>query len=318
MGRKKTQFSESLNNNMDAYTIYVQRLMELSMAMFEWVNLPDTIDERYLELILFKNGNAVFFKDEVVGYLALQCLNNGQFNEYNIPKRRNAYAVNGYHRQLNDKDSVIIYNNLLHTNSILMVKYYANMLWELDRTIMVNVKAQKTPVVLQGTETQKLMLTNLYMKYDGNEPYMVADKSLDIGNAIKAIRTDAPYNADRLYTLKTQIWNEALTYLGITNTNFQKKERLISDEVMRAQGGTISSRYSRLNARRQAADEINRMFGLNIEVKFRPDYREQDDEFMVSGEEGENLIKPMVLDLRTSSSVMGVKNDVSGMVKRDE
>ena len=85
---------------------------------------------------------------------------------------------------------------------------------------------------------------------------------------------------DKLYQLKTQYWNEALTYLGISNLNMQKKERLVSDEVSRSQGGVIASRYSRLEARRQAAQKINDMFGLNIEVDYREDFREIDRNFL--------------------------------------
>ena len=97
----------------------------------------------------------------------------------------------------------------------------------------------------------------------------------------KVLKTDAPFVARNLYDLKVQYWNEALTYLGISNTNIQKKERLISDEVTRAMGATIASRYSRLNARREAVEKINKMFGLNIEVNYREDYRELDSEVML-------------------------------------
>ena len=83
---------------------------------------------------------------------------------------------------------------------------------------------------------------------------------------------------DKLYTLKTQIWNEALTYLGISNISIQKKERLITDEVTRNQGGTIASRYSRLESRRQAVEKINEMFGTNVEVNYREDFQQVDND----------------------------------------
>lgn len=103
--------------------------------------------------------------------------------------------------------------------------------------------------------------------------------------------------------MKSQIWNEALTYLGISNTNVTKKERMISDEVMRNMGGVIASRYSRLESRRQAVKQINEMFGLNIEVNYRADYREADDELMLSGETEDNEPVVMVTDTRTRTKV---------------
>nr|DAE13769.1 MAG TPA: upper collar protein [Podoviridae sp. ctza028] len=271
--RRKTNFDESLAMNDYTYIQYAYRLMELSISMFEWKNLPEGIDERFLEMVLFTDGQAVFFRDDELGdYLALQCLINGKLNVYRIPINRRAFAVNGYQKQLTDKDSVIIFNNMLHTNSWLDVKMFAKRLYNLDRIIDVNANAQKTPILIKGNEQQRLTLMNLYKEYDGNAPVIFADKSLDM-NALQVLSTQAPYVADKIYQLKTQIWNEALTYLGISNVSFQKRERMVSDEVTRSQGGTVASRYSRLNARRQACEQINKMFGLNIDCDFREDYQ---------------------------------------------
>ena len=275
MGRRKRdrEFWESADLNNASYIQYYDRLTELSISMFEWRNLPDTIDPRFLELTLFANGMAVFFKDEVEDFLALQCAISGPLNVYRIPIRRRAYAVNGYNRELDDKNSVIIYNNMLHKNSMLDVRMFARELYNLDRAISVNANAQKTPILIRCDENQRLTLENLYMDYDGNKPVIYGDKGLN-PNALSVLKTDAPYVADKLYTLKTQKWNEALTYLGISNVNITKRERLITDEVTRNQGGTIASRYSRLQSRRMACEQINKMFGLNVQCDYREDFQE--------------------------------------------
>lgn len=295
---KRTLFGESLNKNEAGYEFYLERLTELSISMFDWKNIPDTIDPRFLEMVLFTNGSAVWFRDEVMGDLALPVMMNGQWNIYNIPIRRRAYATNSYQKQLDNTDSVIIYNNMIRTNSVLAAKYYARRLWDLDQSIDVNARAQKTPVLVRASEQQRLTMLNLYQKYDGNEPFIFGDKSLDM-NDLTVLKTDAPYVADKLYQLKTEIWNEALTYLGISNVNYQKKERMITDEVLRNQGGTIASRYSRLEARRQACEQINDMFGLNIDVDYREDFRVADDELMLHGETGDNDKSLTAIDMRT-------------------
>lgn len=282
--RNNREFWEAKVNNGIQFKIYYERLMELAISMFEWKNLPETVDERFLELVLYSDGNAVFFKDETVGYLALRCAIGGPMSVYNVPTYRRAYAVNGYQNQLSEKNSVLIYNNMVRTNTLPLVEMYARRLWDLDRTIDVNCKAQKTPVLVVGTETERLTLKNLYMDYEGNEPFIFGYKDQVNPNSLKVLTTGAPYVADKLQALKTAIWNEGLTALGITNVSYQKKERMITDEVVRSQGGTLASRYSRLNARRQAAEQINNMFGLNIEVNFRPDFREADDDIMLSDE----------------------------------
>lgn len=274
--KKKNNFTESAWLNNNTYMQYYNRLCELSLSMFDWQNLPDTIDARFLELTLFKDGQAVFFNDDVMGYLALQVATNGMFDVYRIPKERRAYAVNGYNNNLNEKNSVIIYNNYLHTNSMLDVKMFAKRLYNLDRAIDVNANAQKTPILIQCSENERLSLENVYKDYDGNSPIIFATKDLNLKD-IRSISTGAPYVADRLYQLKIQIWNEALTYLGISNINIQKKERLITDEVTRNQGGTVASRYSRLQARREACKKINKMFGLNIWCDYREDFQYLED-----------------------------------------
>ena len=299
--KKDTFFGESGARNSASYVRYFNRLTELSTSMFEWKNLPDTIDERFLELTLFGDGFAVFFKDEEIGYLALRCMIGGTLDLYQIPTLRTAYASNGYTRELTPENSVIIWNNYLHCNSMLDVRYYSDILYELDQAIRVNAKAQKTPVFLQCEESQRLTLKNLYMKYDGNQPFIFGDKNLN-PNALKVLKTDAPYVCDKLYQLKTQYWNEALTYLGISNLNIQKKERLVADEVVRNLGGTIASRYSRLEMRRKACEEINRMFGTDMYCDYREDYREADDEVMfgmdTESEHG-NTMSDLAIDLRT-------------------
>lgn len=275
MGRRKHDiFDESMVLNNLTYRQYLNRLTELAISMFEWKNLPDTVDARYLELHLFETGCMVYFKDEVIGDLCLDCIVNGRLDVYGNPLLRRAYSgYNNYQKLLKYNNSVIIWNNYLHGNSILDVEMFARRLYNIDRIIDVNANAQKTPVLLQGTEKQRLTLLNLYKEYDGNAPFIFGDKNLDL-NSLKALSTNAPYVCDKLYQLKTQIWNEALTYLGISNINIQKKERLITDEVTRNQGGTIASRYSRLESRRQAVEKINDMFGTNIEVNYREDFQE--------------------------------------------
>lgn len=292
MGRKRgitDMYDDSATLNNLTYMQYLNRLTELSISMFEWKNLPPSVDARYLELHLFETGCMVYFNDDVLGNLCLDCIASGRLGVYGDPVLRRAYSgYNNYQKLLKESNSVIIWNNYLHTNSVLDVKMFAKRLYNLDRIIDVNANAQKTPVLVQGTEKQRMTLINLYKDYDGNAPFIFGDKNLDL-NALKVLQTGAPYVCDKLYQLKTQIWNEALTYLGISNINIQKKERLITDEVTRTQGGTIASRYSRLESRRQAVDKINAMFGTNIEVNYREDFQQVGDA-TVQGETGADTI----------------------------
>lgn len=272
MSRRPAQKTESAILNDKTYMQYYNRLTELAISMFEWKNVPESIDPRFLELALFTEGMAVFFEDEVLGHLALQVMIGGQLDVYRVPTIRKAYATNGYNKELDQTNSVIIYNNYLRTNSLLDIEMYARRIYELERTIDVNVKQQKTPKIIQCNENQRLVMRNLYMQYDGNEPYIFGDKNLDLNN-VKVFDTTAPYVADKLNQLKREIFNEALTYLGISNVNIQKKERLLSDEVTRNMGSIEAQKFTRLNARKDACAKINKMFNLNIDVEYREDIK---------------------------------------------
>lgn len=274
MKKKKNQsFHNTLMANGATYVQYYNRLMELSMSMFKWENLPDTVDERYLELGLFSSGCMVFFKDDVIGELALNMTYQGGFDIYGEPTKRRAYSrYNQFQTTLDKDNSVIIWNNMLRTNSALDVQMFAYRLYNLDRIVDINANAQKTPVLITCDEKQKLTMKNLYLQYEGNYPVIFGDSNLDI-KSISVLKTDAPFVSDKIYDLKVKIWNEALTYLGISNINTTKKERMITDEVIRNQGGTIASRYSRLESRRRAVKKINKMFGLNITVDYREDFQ---------------------------------------------
>ena len=154
MARRKTNFWESAVMNNATYIQYYNRLIELSIAMFDWTGLPDTIDPRFLELTLFKYGQAVFFEDEVMGYLALTNAVQGGFDVYGYPVASRAYSpYNNYQKNLTLDDSVIIYNNYLRTPSSLDVEVFAKRLYNLDRVIDVNANAQKTPVLIKCAET---------------------------------------------------------------------------------------------------------------------------------------------------------------------
>jgi len=264
--RRKTNFEESLFANMRTYGQYMAILKQIAISMFDWKNLPDSVDERYLEIALFYNGAGVYFNDEVMGNLALNMIFNGEFSVYGEPVSRRAFSrYNQYQKILDKNDSVIIWNNLDRTPTFPIIDMFARRLYNIDRAIDVNVNAQKTPTLIRCDEKQRLTLVNAYKEMDGNSPVIYADKSFD-PSSITTLKTNAPYVADKLYELKSNLWNEALTYLGIPNANVMKRERLIKDEVLRSLGGTMANRYSRLQARQEAVEKINRMFGTNIEV----------------------------------------------------
>lgn len=268
----KTDFYNALKDNNQSYFKYFTQLSNIAMSRFEWTGLPASIDVRFLEFILYFNGTALIFADEEVGFLCTRWSADMELNVYDIPVGRHAYANNGYNNFLNESNSVVIYNNMLRIPTADFIDYQSRRLYDYDTAIDVNASAQKTPILLRCQKHMLLSIKNLYAKFKGNEPVIYGDDQLD-PNTLSVIKTDAPFTADKLQSLKSAVWNETLTYLGIPNVTYQKNERMITDEVARMQGGTMASVESELFMRQQAINELKRKFpnefkDANVTFKF--------------------------------------------------
>lgn len=268
-GRLKIPKADVRNweNRMD----FLRRLQELAINMFDWKGLPHTVDPRFLELTLFSTGMSLFFFDAFAErYLGTMCQIGGPLDVYQVPMYRMAVASNGYRYRCSAEDSVIIFNNYLREPDFPTLEIFAGRLEELQKSIDVNVKAQKFPIFVQTTEARRLTMNNIMKQYMDGQPLIIGDKSIDLSD-FKVLNTAAPYVADKLQDLKARTWNEALAFLGIETANTEKNERLISNEVSANLGYTHAQRFVRLNMRREACDKINRMFGLNVSVDYRQD-----------------------------------------------
>nr|DAK66864.1 MAG TPA: upper collar protein [Caudoviricetes sp.] len=269
MGARKKRL-EATYMNVATYDDIFSQLKEIALNVYRWENVPESVDIRFLELCLFNRGYAVYFNDEILGNLALNCAIGGALNVYNIPINRTAYASNGYKRFLSASDSVIIFNNYMHRATYPTIDMYAKRLTQIKRAIDVNITQQKVPKIIQCNRQQQLTFQNMYEQVDNNEPVIILDESADL-KAVSVLDNTAPYVADKLNLLYKDLWNQALTFLGVENSNADKKERLVSDEVGSNYGNVEVQRNVMLNARKQAVKEINKMFGTEIEVNFNSD-----------------------------------------------
>lgn len=269
MSTKRRKIKAMLNNDA-TYADIFGRLSMLCMNGIEWVNLPDTIDPRFVELTLMYKGYALYFNDEILGNIVLPCMFDGELDIYRTPTLRYPYSLTSdYFDVRTPNDSVFIFNNYLRKPTIMTIDLYARRLTNIMRSIDVNVNSQKTPIAIITDAKTKQSATEAYEQYDGNVPVMLVDKSMNIAETFKALNTSAPYIADKLWILYQAIWNDALTALGIENSNTDKRERRTTEEVNGSAGAIEGARNYLLTPRQQACDAINRMFGANISVRYR-------------------------------------------------
>ncbi len=252
--------------NNRTYTDYFYRLSLISSSVFKWHNLPNGIDEKWIERYLFTEGRCLFFHDKTLGYMVTKCADFGNLNPYNEPVKVSPFATNYTGGELtNHEDCVIIRNNDMMLPTLPTIELFAYRLAEISRTIDININAQKTPFVILCTDKQKLSMKHVYSQVTGNEPVIYGDKTLDI-DGVKVLNTNAPIVFDKLQIQKHAIWNECMTFLGINNANMDKRERLVDDEVQANNEQIEICADVMLKARERACEEINKIFKLETPV----------------------------------------------------
>lgn len=254
--------------NMSTYQMYLRQMTTLAENVFKFEDLPQYIDVAYMNKVLVREGAIAFFKDEVMGLLALPFVRVGVPDVYGRPQKIRVIGQSGYQREFNNSDDfVIMYDNNgrypLITDIIQMAERIA-----LDtRTIDINVAQQKTPRVFKTQQENERSVKDLVNNIDGFENVVITYDNIDL-NDTNVILAPAPYVADKLDEHKEKDWNEFLRLIGVANLSYQKKERQISDEVFAMQGGTIASRFSRFEPREKAIKEINEKFGVDIKLSY--------------------------------------------------
>lgn len=332
MRRKKSEnykFEDSLIINDATYVDYLNRFRRIALSIFEWINLPKTMDSRYLEQCLYYMGQASLLYDKKYGFINTKCAGSGYVNIYGLPDRFNCYSY-GFNsmRKLyvgldptlteaqfeNQKNNecILVMNNWDRVPTAGSMELFAWRLYLAQRTCDVNISGQRYPVMIVGDEKQRLMLENLYNQYNGNQPFIFGNKNQLNEDMLKAIRTDTPYVADKITDYKKEIWNEALTYLGINNIAITKKERLTENESSENNELVNLNLQAMLAPRLEACRKFNEKYGLTgtdkeISVRVRSDLKniikmEQSivsdfqDNGQIDKEENINKLKEVVKD----------------------
>ena len=269
--------AKQLNNI--TYTNYFYRLMLIARSLFKWNNLPNGINEKWIERYLFSEGSCVFYKDPIIGYMVAKIGNTGALNYYDEPTTIRPYATNYLYENkktddqlMNGEDCVIIRNNADCIPTFPMIQLYSADLTNIKRTIDTNIEGQKMPIIIKCTDKQKLSLKQAIKQKQDNEPVIYGDKNLNTED-INVLKTDTPIVFDKLQVQKTNVLNECLTFLGINNANTDKRERLVTNEVDSNNEMIQINSDVMLETRKQACKEINDMFGLNISVERRNDLK---------------------------------------------
>ena len=268
---KKSRMEEAILKKIIGENKYLRYFKELAMSMFEWKNVPSEIDIKFIENELINNGKVAFFYDDVLKkYIVSKFSEEGTLDLYNNPQKIHVYSENnGYSRHLNKDEFVVIYNNALKNAELSDLLIESQRIQKCETAIDINIESQRMPIIIKCAENQRMTLKNLIEQHEAGVTVILANDKLQLDDQLQILDLKSEYVADRLQTLKTQLWNESLTKMGIENVDNIKKERMITDEVNQNNGKTIASRFSKLNERKNACKKINEKFGLNMQCEFR-------------------------------------------------
>lgn len=268
-------------NNL-TFSYYYYKLMLIARALFEWENLPNNMDERWIEKYLFTSGKCIFFKDPTMGFMVAGLAQEGSINCYGDPTSVYPVAENFVYsgpKLINGENCYVIRNNDLMLPNFPIVRHYAFKLTNIDRAIDTNIEAQKTPIIVRCSDKQRLSLKNAINQRRDNEPVIWTTDQANISDMVSTLDMNAPAVFKDLQTQKHMILNEVFTDFGINNANMDKRERMVANEVEANNEQVKASEDVLLKVREEACKNINRIFNLDISVKRRnldmiPEYKE--------------------------------------------
>lgn len=289
---------------------FFNRLINIALGRWKWINLPSTIDTQFLERTLLTRP-ITFFKENDIGLIALPFNTVGKQSIYNKPLKWKPYASNGTKFDiLDNKNAAICYPSLFPQNKISIIRYYADRIAEVELCRIVNIRASKTPPFIVCPENKVLEMKNLYNQFDGNKPCIIGET--DYRENFTFLSTGAPYLADKFQVEQLGYWTEAMLFLGITTASVSKSERQTAEEISATKGDVIAARYSEYMARKQCCDKINELFGdildgeVNISfIESAPIY-----EFEYNGENG-TISRHEAFELERNEILMEGRREVN-------
>ena len=271
---------------------FMKKFEIIALNLFQWENLPPTIEERYIEKALFDKGLVCLVDDKNFGQIVVGCSYSQNMNiwgeptevittGYNYVKTFNIEnTINTTYTRDNDNEeginsALVCQNNDLALSTREILEYYVNKLVEVELSTFTNVYLQKFPFLINTTRDNEQTMRTLISKVDKGEPYIMYNKKIaDLSNAVDVFNLNVPFVADKLMQYRFETEREIYTLFGFNN-NFEKKERLLTDEVNVNNDFINCNIDSMFKKRKQFAELMNAKYGWNVKVTKRYEIKEE-------------------------------------------
>lgn len=273
---KKKNYTEYQLRVVDYYRHYMERLLNIVLAQFDWKGLPDTVDRWYLEMCLAFYGTAAMYKAKDTDLLFASNYTAQGLTMYGYPAHIRGVTNGGYDIvtgmstggtiDVEPGEFVVLYDTMTRTPLWKTLDIYAKMLTKVSLAIDLNLQQQYRPYILVGNTDNKALRKTFETFLDGVAAYEPALFSTMDPDDIKTIDLNVPYKGMELEQQRQAIWTDAMSELGIT-IGTTKKERMLGDEIATNREADLSQLNSRLKNRKEFAEKINEKFDLDVEVE---------------------------------------------------
>lgn len=262
MGKKRLREAKYFNE----FNLIYSKYKLLALNMFKYKNLPEQLNQRYIEEALYNMGECIIYDDKNIGLIALPP--GGCYGQNYIGDPIGTTITgNGYYKALPNEDNFVrILNNDLRIPTKIYVKDYAEKMVEVNQAIRANVKQQKFPYLFICDVKSKDAMKSVFEQLENGEPAIYGGKSIDLQNNVDVLNSNAPFVVDKLQEYKYELEREVLTFFGLNN-NFEKKERLLIDEINSNNDYINSMCDLMFKERQKAIEKVNEKYGLNIIVE---------------------------------------------------
>lgn len=276
------------------YRYYVGLLLNRVVNLFDWYNLPETVDKQYLCSLLFLTGKATFFKKDDKLYVA-DCAIGGELDEYYFPKYAIlANPVLGSKNLLIDTDCIVVYTSTadkINTNVRMSDNGYsatcptyglitktAELLADCMSSINIAQKNTRASfVVTAPTDNVRVQMDMLLKRmYDG-EPYTTVTDSAFADNRVNVSPLTTSTGNSVLRELReTQQYYLSQFYHAIgvdSNSNF-KRERLTTAELDSESEPLQINIIDMINSVKEGIERVNKHYGTSIKVELNAQWRQ--------------------------------------------
>lgn len=279
--------SADILNNF-TFIDFFDRLKRVATSIFKWKNLPETMNERWLELCLFYKGMAGILKHDNYGIINTEASWSGNIDIYGLPTLVYCYSTSFFSEQRvrydgkvsieelskiygiqndNLKEAILVMNNIDMQPTFIAMELFAYRLYKVQRTIDINLDLIKKPFIIGCNEQDKLSMQKFMMDVENNQNMIFATADFDPSNSIKIFDLNVNNHIEELENEKRAILSEALTTLGVNSILVDKAERLISDEGKKDNEFINYNLQYYWKQRKEACEQFNKLFKPEKEIE---------------------------------------------------